>query len=84
MSIPEHAVSRPAVAALLPQVFSEDEDLVRDTTALQLAAGRDIQGIPWELTQYSRETYRVRWPGWLTALRTSPACRGPRCPLDLR
>ena len=42
------------------QVFSDDEDVVRDTTAVQLAAGRDIQGIPWELTQYSRQGYRVR------------------------
>jgi hypothetical protein len=41
------------------QVFSDDEDLMRDTTAVQLMAGRDIQGIPWELTQYSREGYRV-------------------------
>lgn len=32
---------------------------MRDTTAVQLMAGRDIQGIPWELTQYSREGYRV-------------------------
>lgn len=44
----------------LPQVFSDDEDLVRDTTAVQLAGGRDIQGIPWELTQYTRDGYRVR------------------------
>jgi hypothetical protein len=42
------------------QVFSDDEDVMRDTTAVQLAAGRDIQGIPWELTQYSRQGYRVR------------------------
>lgn len=41
------------------EVFSEDEDMVRDTTAVQLGAGRDIQGIPWELTQYSREGYRA-------------------------
>ncbi|EFN53482.1 hypothetical protein CHLNCDRAFT_25788, partial [Chlorella variabilis] len=32
---------------------------MRDTTAAQLAAGRDIQGIPWELTQYSRQGYRA-------------------------
>ncbi|KAL4427141.1 hypothetical protein ABPG77_001145 [Micractinium sp. CCAP 211/92] len=41
------------------EVFSDDEDLVRDTTAVQLAGGRDIQGIPWELTQYTREGYRT-------------------------
>ncbi|KAL4459152.1 hypothetical protein ABPG75_014017 [Micractinium tetrahymenae] len=41
------------------EVFSDDEDLVRDTTAVQLAGGRDIQGIPWELTQYTREGYRA-------------------------
>ena len=44
------------------QAFSEDEGLQRDTTAVQLAAGRDIQGIPWELTQYDRASYRVG--GW--------------------
>lgn len=44
----------------LAQVFSEDEDLARDTTEVQLAAGRDPQGIPWELTQFTRDGYRVR------------------------
>lgn len=39
--------------------WSDDEDSRRDTTALQLAKRRrDIQGIPWELTQYTREAYR--------------------------
>lgn len=42
------------------QVFSEDEELARDTTEVQLAAGRDPQGIPWELTQFTRDGYRVR------------------------
>lgn len=41
-------------------MFSDDEELARDTTAAQLAGGRDIQGIPWELTQYTRDSYRVR------------------------
>lgn len=41
------------------ELFSDDEDLVRDTTAVQLEGGRDIQGIPWELTQYTREGYRA-------------------------
>lgn len=51
----------------LLQLFSDDEDLVRDTTAVQLEGGRDIQGIPWELTQYTREGYRVRPRGGLPA-----------------
>ena len=66
------ACSRPAATALPlapppshpppvgEQVFSDDEDLVRDTSEAQLAAGRDPQGIPWELTQFTREGYRVR------------------------
>jgi hypothetical protein len=41
------------------QVFSEDEELARDTTEVQLAAGRDPQGIPWELTQFTRDGYRA-------------------------
>ncbi|KAI3424072.1 hypothetical protein D9Q98_009435 [Chlorella vulgaris] len=40
------------------EVFSDDEELARDTTAVGLASGRDIQGIPWHLTQYTRESYR--------------------------
>lgn len=56
---------------LPPQVFSDDEDLMQDTTAVQLAAGRDIQGIPWELTQYSREGYRV---GCCLRGKSSPGC----------
>ena len=45
------------------QAFSDDEDLARDTTAAALAGGRDIQGIPWELTQYTRAGYRVSRAG---------------------
>ncbi|PRW20425.1 putative WD repeat-containing -like [Chlorella sorokiniana] len=41
------------------EVFSEDEELARDTTEVQLAAGRDPQGIPWELTQFTRDGYRA-------------------------
>ena len=70
---PRRACRLPPTAACRPpprlhhtpapaQAFSEDEGLQRDTTAVQLAAGRDIQGIPWELTQYDRDSYRVG--GW--------------------
>ena len=49
----------PCFTPCATQAFSDDEGLRRDTTAAQLADGKDIQGIPWELTQYSREGYRV-------------------------
>lgn len=59
------------------QVFSDDEELARDTTAVGLASGRDIQGIPWHLTQYTRESYRVR--GWyclyVLQLLPNPVCK---------
>lgn len=61
------------------QVFSDDEDLVRDTTAVQLAGGRDIQGIPWELTQYTREGYRVRPVLWDPALSCASVASLPAC-----
>lgn len=42
------------------QWFQEDEATEADTTAWQVAAElRDPQGIPWELTPYSREDYRA-------------------------
>jgi len=42
------------------QVFSDDEDEELDTTAVQHAAGKDVQGIPWERLHFSRDQYRVR------------------------
>ena len=42
------------------QVFSEDDDDELDTTAPQHAAGKDVQGIPWDRLHFSREQYRVR------------------------
>lgn len=50
------------------QVFTDDEDLVRDTTAAQLRKGKDVQGIPWELTQYTRPAYRVGRAGRLNQI----------------
>ena len=49
--------------SLTQQAFSDDEELLRDTTARQLADGRDVQGIPWVLTQYTRAGYRVSEAG---------------------
>ncbi len=38
--------------------WTEDEDEEIDTTAEQLQRGRDIQGIPWDRLQFTREHYR--------------------------
>jgi hypothetical protein len=57
------------VAEPLKQVhldFAEDEDLDLDTTAQQHANGKDLQGIPWSLTQWTRDAYRVSAIGVLT------------------
>lgn len=42
------------------QSSSDDEEQELDTTAEQRAAGKDIQGIPWERLHFTREQYRVR------------------------
>ncbi|KAJ9530590.1 hypothetical protein QJQ45_014785, partial [Haematococcus lacustris] len=39
--------------------FSDDEEELLDTTAEQAAAGRDLQGIPWERLHWTREQYRT-------------------------
>ena len=44
-----------------PQEIEEDEEDLQDTTWQQVQTGtRDMQGIPWSSTPYSREDYRVR------------------------
>lgn len=53
----------------LLQEFPEAGDDFQDTTADQLAAGKDIQGIPWETTPYTRLLYRVG----LVSCRTTPS-----------
>lgn len=40
--------------------FTDDEEDDFDTTAEAAARGRDVQGIPWDRLQYTREEYRVR------------------------
>lgn len=45
----------------LAQEIEEDEEDLQDTTWQQVQTGtRDMQGIPWSSTPYSREDYRVR------------------------
>jgi hypothetical protein len=39
--------------------FSEDEADEQDTTAEQYALGKDLQGIPWQNLQFTREHYRT-------------------------
>jgi hypothetical protein len=40
-------------------IFTDDEADELDTTAEQLEHGRDIQGIPWQDLQFTREHYRT-------------------------
>jgi hypothetical protein len=41
------------------EMFTDDETDELDTTAEQLAHGKDIQGIPWQELQFTRAHYRV-------------------------
>ncbi len=41
------------------ETFSEDEADELDTTAEQLCFGKDLQGIPWQNLQFTRNHYRT-------------------------
>ena len=41
------------------QNFSDDDDGLLDTTADDVFIGKDLQGIPWATTPWTRASYRV-------------------------